>query len=70
MIQLALKMYDYHVWANQTLFNRLKELSNDVYHLEIQSVFPTISKVVSHMYIVDNFGFTLFLVKTCQKHWK
>lgn len=53
MTQHALKMYDYHVWANKTLFNRLIELSNDVYHQEIQSVFPSISKVVSHMYIVD-----------------
>lgn len=57
MTKLALKMYDYHVWANQTLFNRIKELSNDVYHQEIQSVFPTISKVVSHMYIVDQLWF-------------
>lgn len=53
MSQHALKMYDYHVWANKTLFKRLIELSNDVYHQEIQSVFPSISKVVSHMYIVD-----------------
>ncbi|RLQ97280.1 DinB family protein [Falsibacillus albus] len=53
MTHLALKMFDYHIWANQTLFNRLIELSDDVYQQEIQSVFPSISKVVSHMYIVD-----------------
>jgi uncharacterized damage-inducible protein DinB len=53
MTQHVLKMYDYHVWANKRLFDRLIELSNEVYHQEIQSVFPSISKVVSHMYIVD-----------------
>ncbi|WP_088043375.1 DinB family protein [Bacillus sp. EAC] len=57
MTQLALKMYDYHVWANQTLFKRLRELSDDVYNKEIKSVFPSISKVVSHMYIVDQLWF-------------
>ncbi|WP_425590248.1 DinB family protein [Fictibacillus sp. B-59209] len=38
-------------------FKRLKELSDDVYHQEIQSVFPSILKVVSHMYIVDQLWF-------------
>jgi uncharacterized damage-inducible protein DinB len=53
----AIEMFDYHIWANKTLFNRLVELQNDVYHEEIQSVFPSISKVVSHMYIVDQLWF-------------
>ena len=53
MTHIALKMYDYHVWANQTIFHRLKELSDDVFHQEIQSVFPSVSQVVYHMYIVD-----------------
>jgi uncharacterized damage-inducible protein DinB len=57
MSHLALEMYNYHVWANETLFNRLIELSDDVYQQEIQSVFPSISKVVSHMYIVDQLWF-------------
>ncbi|MDR6224019.1 DinB family protein [Desmospora profundinema] len=47
-------MYDYHVWANQTLFNRLKELPGEVYVQEVQSIFPSISKVMSHIYIVDH----------------
>ncbi|WP_347343383.1 DinB family protein [Fictibacillus enclensis] len=34
-------------------FKRLKELSDE----EIQSVFPSILKVVSHMYIVDQLWF-------------
>ncbi|WP_079910837.1 DinB family protein [Paenibacillus sp. 32352] len=49
----ARKMYDYHVWANQTMFNRLKELPEDVYTREIQSVFSSVSKVISHIYTVD-----------------
>lgn len=57
MTHVALKMYDYHVWANQTLLNRLKELSDKVYHREIQSVFPSIAHVVSHMYVVDQLWF-------------
>jgi uncharacterized damage-inducible protein DinB len=57
MTHLAVKMFEYHVWANQTLFNRLKELTDDVYRQEILSVFPSISKVVSHMYIVDQLWF-------------
>jgi uncharacterized damage-inducible protein DinB len=57
MSHLALEMYNYHVWANRTLFKRLIELSDEVYHKEIQSVFPSISKVVSHMYIVDQLWF-------------
>jgi uncharacterized damage-inducible protein DinB len=42
----AMKMYDYHVWANKTMFDRLLELGNEVYHQEVQSVFPSISNVV------------------------
>ncbi|WP_353051734.1 DinB family protein [Fictibacillus enclensis] len=40
-------------------FKRLKELSADVYHQEIQSFFPSILKVVSHMYIVDQLWFPI-----------
>ena len=57
MNHFAVTMYNYHVWANQTLFKRLKELSDDVFHQEITSVFPSISEVVSHMYIVDQLWF-------------
>ncbi|MET3729411.1 putative damage-inducible protein DinB [Fictibacillus halophilus] len=57
MTHHAMKMYDYHVWANKELFHRLSELGNDVYHQTVQSVFPSISKVVSHMSIVDQLWF-------------
>ncbi|CAG7636087.1 DinB family protein [Paenibacillus allorhizosphaerae] len=49
----AVTMYNFHVWANQTMINRLKELPRDVYTQQIQSIFPTISKLLAHMYFVD-----------------
>ncbi|WP_394190900.1 DinB family protein [Paenisporosarcina quisquiliarum] len=59
MTHFAVTMYDYHVWANHILFNRLKELSDDVFHQEVNSVFSSISEVVSHMYIVDQLWFQI-----------
>ncbi|MBD7963571.1 DinB family protein [Fictibacillus norfolkensis] len=61
MTHHAIKMYEYHVWANKEMFNRLLELGDEVYHQEIQSVFTSISKVVSHMYIVDQLWFHIIL---------
>jgi uncharacterized damage-inducible protein DinB len=55
MINPTLEMYDYHVWANQKMIDRLKELSQDVYNKEIQSIFPSISKALSHIYLTDYF---------------
>jgi uncharacterized damage-inducible protein DinB len=49
----SVEMYYYHVWANQTMMNRLKELPRDVYKQQVQSVFPTIAKVMAHIYFVD-----------------
>ncbi|MFP7736621.1 DinB family protein [Priestia aryabhattai] len=54
MTHHSLELYDYHVWANKKIFDRLKELSEDIYEKEIQSVFPSISKVMAHIYVVDN----------------
>lgn len=59
MTDISLKMYDYHAWANRTLLGRLKELSDEVYHREIQSVFPSVSHVISHMYLVDQLWFNI-----------
>ena len=70
MTHLTLKMYDYHVWANQTLFKRLKELSEDVYNQEIQNAFPSISSVVSHMYIVDQLWFHIISGKNMSEALK
>ncbi|WP_144513929.1 DinB family protein [Bacillus sp. FJAT-22090] len=49
----AVKLYDYHVWANNKMFGRLKELPKEIYDREIQSVFPTIAKTLVHIYTVD-----------------
>lgn len=45
--------YDYHVWANTRLFNRLAELPEDIWHAEIRSVFPSISGCFAHIYRFD-----------------
>jgi uncharacterized damage-inducible protein DinB len=53
MTQTSIEMYDYHVWANKTMLDRLKEIPQDIYQKEIKSVFPSISKVMPHIYITD-----------------
>ncbi|GIN85838.1 protein DinB [Heyndrickxia sporothermodurans] len=54
MTNPVLEMYKYHVWANEVIMNRLKELPEEVYHKDIQSGFSSISKVLSHVYFVDH----------------
>lgn len=54
MSQTANQLYDYHVWANQRLLRHLKELPCEIYTKEVQSVFPSISQVIAHLYVVDN----------------
>lgn len=49
----ALQLYNYHLWANQRVFETLKKLPQDIYHKEIQSVFSSISEVLVHIYIAD-----------------
>lgn len=53
----ALQMYDYHTWANKEVFDHLKQLPPDIYRKEVQSVFPSISEVLVHMYVVDTVWF-------------
>ncbi len=53
MSNFALQFYDYNIWANNQIFNRLKELPKDVYHQEVQSVFSSISSVMAHVYLSD-----------------
>lgn len=53
MKQSMIKQFDYHVWANKRIFERLKELPKDVYNQEVQSVFPSIAKALIHIYVVD-----------------
>lgn len=49
----CIRFYDYHAWANKIIFNRLKELPQHVYKQEVQSVFPSVSKIMAHIYRVD-----------------
>ncbi|TCJ03795.1 DinB family protein [Cytobacillus praedii] len=49
----AKKMYDYHVWANQKLFQHLKQLPERLYKEQINSVFSSISDVMVHLYATD-----------------
>lgn len=46
--------YDYHAWANSQIFNRLKELPEEMITLEMTSAFPTIAKVLVHLYFTDS----------------
>lgn len=52
MAHLAVQLYEYNVWANQQIFNRLKELPKDVYRQEVQSVFPRY-RMYLHMSLSD-----------------
>jgi len=47
-------MYQFHVWANQRMFDRLKELPREIYTQEVQSIFPTVSAAMAHIYMTDS----------------
>jgi uncharacterized damage-inducible protein DinB len=64
MTHPALKMYDYHVWANGVIIDRLKEFPKDIYHKGIQSGFSSISKVLSHIYLTDYAWFDIISGKS------
>ncbi|AMM92650.1 damage-inducible protein DinB [Peribacillus simplex] len=49
----VLNMYNYHVWANGVIIDRLTELPQHIYHKDIQSGFSSVSKVLSHIYLTD-----------------
>ncbi|MFJ5762086.1 DinB family protein [Neobacillus sp. NPDC093182] len=49
----TLQFYGYHTWSNNRIFSHLKELPNDIYTQEIQSVFPSISDVIVHIFLTD-----------------
>ncbi len=49
----AKTMYNYHIWANGVLLERLKELPADVLHTQVQSSYSTIAETFSHIYVVD-----------------
>ena len=53
MRKSTLQQYDYHQWANKRFFEHLEELPDEIYNQEVQSVFPSISEVIIHIYQVD-----------------
>lgn len=64
MTHPELKMYNYHVWANGVIIDRLKELPKEIYHKEIQSGFSSVSKVLSHIYLTDYAWFDIISGKS------
>lgn len=48
------KHFDYHIWANRQVFERLKSLPEDLFKTEIKSVFPSVSAVIIHMCVTDS----------------
>lgn len=42
-------LYEYHFWANEKVFQRLREVPQEVCDQEIPSVFPTIAKTLKPM---------------------
>jgi uncharacterized damage-inducible protein DinB len=44
---------DYHNWANEKFFERLYELPRETIYQELQSVFPTLFSVMTHIYMMD-----------------
>ncbi|MDM5291813.1 DinB family protein [Peribacillus simplex] len=64
MTNPALKMYNYHIWANGVIIDRLKELPQNIYHKEIQTGFSSVSKVLSHIYLTDYAWFDIISGKS------
>lgn len=48
MLKQTHQLYDYHVWANERLFEHLEQLPKDVFHAEVTSVFPSVSQTFEH----------------------
>jgi len=53
MTNHCVEMYNYHAWATGTILRRIKELPSTVLSEEVNSAFPTIGEVFSHMYTVE-----------------
>lgn len=47
------QMFNYHVWATQTLLGRIQELPSSVLQQEVNTSFPTIGEVFAHIYVID-----------------
>ena len=49
----AKNMYEYHVWANKVLLERMNELPENSLYDEVSSSYTTIAQTFSHIYVVD-----------------
>lgn len=49
----AHQLYDYHVWANNQLFDRLEQLPEETFHAQVESVFPSVAQAFGHMYMFE-----------------
>lgn len=49
----SLQLHQFNAWANERVFETLKELPTEMYRKEVESVFPTIADALVHMYQVD-----------------
>lgn len=49
----TIQQFEYHRWANNRIFNHLKDLPDDIYNKEIESVFSSVSEVIVHIYRTD-----------------
>ncbi|WP_235714633.1 DinB family protein [Neobacillus dielmonensis] len=47
------QLIEYHLWANQRVFNHLKELPSEICFQEVKSVFPSLYETLFHMYQTD-----------------
>ncbi|WP_188497003.1 DinB family protein [Pullulanibacillus pueri] len=57
-------MYDYNVWANKEMINRIKSLPKDLYHHDINVGFSSVSEVLSHIYLVEQTWFDIMKGQT------
>ncbi|TXK85298.1 DinB family protein [Paenibacillus sp. N3.4] len=58
MSNITIKNYEYHVWANKRVFQRLRELPEEILQQEIGNVFPTLHAGLVHIYRVDTVWFS------------
>ncbi|NRG47686.1 DinB family protein [Bacillus sp. CRN 9] len=61
MKNYPVEMYNYHIWANQTILGRMKELPSSVLSQEVNSSFPTIAHALSHIYAVDKMWYLVLI---------
>lgn len=51
-------MFHYHMWANKKMFHYFQDKAVEkLFFKEVQSVFPSISGVIDHIYMVDHLWF-------------